>query len=223
MPRAPIYGRVNPGGAPLGVADYNVESPGPMSPSTPAPAIDPSSIMRKPNSTAAAPMTPTGLLGGGAYDPNNPFGNLSNTGRGNFGDIARGLIGKGGAAGAFDPNFLRNMLRRRAIMSAAARNRRSALLAHLVGADPTQSREALLNSDIESSGQLAGDLNNAELSGYQGYQDWIRSMFGNERGIDAQRQAQREAERAAQRGQLSGMIGELAGTVLPGFLPGRKP
>ena len=192
MPTAPIYGRV--GREPLGMASFDV---GPRA----APPISP--IPR--GNPLAGPLAPGSRP--------NPLSGLLTAGN-DYGAMIRSLIASGQGAGVFSPTFLRDMLRRQAIAGAGARGRRSVLLSRLAGADPYQSRQAMIDTDIESSGQLADALNNAELQGFGGYQEFIRSLLGGERGGEQARQLakmQAKAQREAQRGNFLGGLGGILG------------
>jgi len=153
------------------------------------------------------------------------FGNIVQKGAegGAYGRDVRGMIGKGQAA--FGPDYLRNFLRKRAMMNSEASRRRAFNLSRLAGLDPFQQRQALLDENQGASRDLVSGLNEADMAGASGYQDWIRKLFMGERGNE-QQQAQLRLQGQIQAQNQPNFLGELAGIAggkaLDYFIPTRK-
>jgi hypothetical protein len=153
------------------------------------------------------------------------FQTLMNKGAegGAYGRDVRGMIGKGKAA--FGPDYLRNFLRKRAMMNSEASRRRAFNLSRLAGLDPFQQRQALLEENQGASRDLVSGLNEADLAGASGYQDFLRRLFMGERGNEqTQQQLRLQGQIAAQNqpnflGELAGMG---AGKALDYFIPTRR-
>jgi hypothetical protein len=149
---------------------------------------------------AAPPAAPSGGDPGGS--PINFFEGMA-PGRKLAGDI----INRGGAAGAFGPYFLRNMLRKRALANADAQRRRMSVTSTMYGLDPAQARVAAIEAENNANAGLAGSLNDAEMTGLQRYQDYVMQLLTGERGMAEQQRMQdkqRKAAEAAGWGSLAG-------------------
>lgn len=159
-------------------------------------------MLQRPQTPQAAPQA-------------SPGGGLSS-----FADVmgySRDLINRGGQQGAFGPSYLRNLLRRSAFRRAGNRRRRGDVLAGLQGLDPMQRRFQALEDERSASGQLAGSLNEADIQGGQGYQQFLQQLLGNERGVESSLFAAREADARARKNQggIGGFLGQVAGAALP--------
>lgn len=99
----------------------------------------------------------------------------------------------GSEAGFFNPfgsPELRNLIRSRILGAGSGRRRRAQLLAQLAGLDPEAQREALMDADLEASGQTAQQLTEAEMGLISSGQDWLRDMLEREREREAARRMQ---------------------------------
>lgn len=181
--------------------------PRPMGVAAPAPVAAPMAVGRP---TLGLP-TPGAPVAGAA--PKNPNDINSYT---SVQDYINHLLGQGGAAGALGPNYLRNLLRRRAIGTYGNQGRRSSTMAGLYGLDPAQARQAMLENDQSANAGLSSALNEADLAGASNYQQLLQSLLGSRFGQEnAYKQA--EAEKAANRGNFGSFLGQAVGTVLPGI------
>lgn len=135
---------------------------------------------------------------------------ISNT----YGNLIGGQINAGRAA--LGPDYLRNVLRRRALRGYFNQRRRGDVAARLYGLDPSQARAAAFQTEQGAAGNLTDALNNAELADQQGYQGYIRSLLTGERGREFQ-QAEAERERRSRRGTLGGFLGQAVGSFFPGI------
>lgn len=134
--------------------------------------------------------------------------------------FSRELIGQGLGRGAFGPSFLRDLLRKSAMRRAGGRRRRGDVLSGLVGLDPQQRRFQMLQDERDASGQLAGSLNEADIQGGQGYQDFIRQLFGAERQRAYDYRDKEDIRHDANRGGIGGFLGQVAGAGLGAFTGG---
>ncbi len=174
----------------------------------------------------ASPLTP----GAGDYSnvgPGDPGGYLSApySAEYPFPDVqslVRYLIRGGGQAGALQPDYLRNMMRKRAMANAAAQRNRGRLAGTLAGFRPDEQREAILSSEISAGSDLTNALNASELSGGQDYMDRIWSLLSGERGGESSLFNQRDLMRLQDELAGSGweqFLGQAAGSALGGLVP----
>jgi len=164
------------------------------------------------------------------YNPDDPYSFLRTERASTYPGVAARQIGEGGSQGYLGVNDprLRAMVRNRILQAGSARKRRAGLAGMLYGLDPYEQRNALMNADIESSGQQFGDLNAADLGLAMHDQDWIRQLFGKSLDYDlGQRRMGDEEARDArfqarehQGGGLGGYLGQAAGALTGGFLGG---
>jgi hypothetical protein len=131
------------------------------------------------------------------------------------------------AGGAYGPGYLRNKLRRSALQNAYGGRNRAGILARLSGMSAHGQRRGLLDAEIEGSRGVSQALNEADLQGASGYQDYIRNLLSGEResygGLLMQDRANEEAarqRRADSRNAALGAAGQLAGAGV-GYLSGR--
>ena len=165
-----------------------------------------------------------------SFDPQNPYSFLTGERAASFPGVQSRLIGQAGEQGFLGVNDprLRDLMRRRILSGGDARRRRAALMAQLAGLDPSQQRSALLDADIEASGQTAGELSDADLQLAMRDQDYARQLLGRSvdydlgiarMGQEEQRDA-RFQQRENQGGGFGGFIGQAAGALTGGFLGG---
>lgn len=144
--------------------------------------------------------------GQSSWDPNQPFANVPDLQSG-----IRELLAHGGAA--FGPDYLRNILRRRALLSARNQRHRGGILSQLAGLDPWQAQQAMVTGDQQASGDQANALNEADLQGAQGYQQWLQNLLSSERGGEMGT-LDRQASERFQRSQRPSFLGQLGGSAL---------
>lgn len=183
-----------------------------------------------PNVPAAGPSS-GGVWGGGLRDrlrqiqshqPGHMPGSLDDI-NGTFlslTDLQKFLIGQGGKAGALGPDYLRRALRARALQARAGQQRRSQILAHVLGLDPNQQRVAMVNADIQGGHDLTNSLNEADLAGLSSYQNMIRSFIDQGYSSeDAQRAARwAKQQQDSQHGGWGQFLGQAAGAAAAAFL-----
>lgn len=92
------------------------------------------------------------------------------------------LSGGTGGNAAFSPSYLRDATRRSILTNASSQNRNAGIGASLFGLDPMQKRAALAESGRNASAGVSGALNNADLAGLSGHQDFIQRLLSGERG-----------------------------------------
>jgi hypothetical protein len=125
-----------------------------------------------------------------------------------------GALGGAQGMGYFDPAgspYLRAVLQRRARRSADAMRRRGSVMSRLLGLDPYQQRQSMLDTERMASGTTANALNSAQENELMGTQDWMRGLLGTERGYQEQRRA---------RGGWQSMLGQLLGMGAGAFTGG---
>lgn len=128
------------------------------------------------------------------------------------------LIGEqiqGGRA-ALGPDYLRSVLRTRALRSYMNQRRRGDVLSRLYGLDPAQARAAAFNTEAGATNNLTNSLNESELADAQGYQNYIRGLLGGQQNQEFQI-GQMERQRRANRGTLGGFLGNAVGGLIPGI------
>lgn len=211
-----------------------------------APGVAPAAAVSAPAAAAAAPAAPPSslspylqhLLGpdalarlhpaaavpGGPAAEGDSQGYLGDIGAHFPGlqDLARYLIGQGGKEGVFSPHYMRNAIRRRALTNAESQRNRTDVLSRILGLDPNQRATALTDADIAANQGVSGALNEADMADLQQYMGLIQSLFGSERGGEANLFQQREQNRFAKSQQpsfLHQLAGGLVGSI-PAFFGG---
>lgn len=149
---------------------------------------------------------PNPAPGGSAWDPNQPFANVPDLQSG-----IRGTLASGGAA--FGPDYLRNILRQRILSTGRNQRRRGDILSRLAGLSPMEQRQAMLEMDQQASGETAGALNQADLQGAQGYQDWLQRLLSGERQGEMGTLNQ-QADQRFQRSMRPSFGGQLLGSAV---------
>lgn len=139
-----------------------------------------------------------------------------------YGNRIKDLLGSGFDQGVFSPTYLRNMLRQHAISNYGGGQRRQQVMAQLLGLDPSSARALLQQGEISGTHDLTGALNDAELQGYGGYQQYLQQLLGGERGFEQQKQIAAMQAKAQRDAQHQGFLGGLGG-IIGGFLPGLGP
>ena len=161
-------------------------------------------------------------------DPTSPSA-FTNAAGGPNTNIATGTINSANSAGLFDPNgspAIMAALRRSALRQARNRTRQSAVSSRFFGLDPTQARQAAVDTNREVSGQLADTISGGHLQETLGNRDWARGLFGSQLGNEnamAMAQFQAEQQRKlleAQQGTFGGYLGQLVGTGLGAYTGG---
>jgi len=132
----------------------------------------------------------------------------------------RGLLSNSG--GAFTPNYLRDLMRKSAFQRSKNMRRRGDVLSRLAGLDPMQQRQAMIDLDREASSGLSGALNEADIQGGQGWQQFMMGLLRSERGDEQQRARDREQREweESQGGGIGGFLGGALGTGLGAFTGG---
>ena len=139
-----------------------------------------------------------------------------------YGAQARGMIGGAQQAGFFNPMGspqIMEQTRRNALRNSDNARRRSALLSRLMGLDPNQARVAAVNQDAESSRSTQDALQGAQLQQSLGNQDWFRSLFSGQLGLEQQKALAKYMQQL-QGGGAGAALGSLLGTGAGAFLGG---
>lgn len=149
------------------------------------------------------------------FDPDDPLSGFPN-----LQIPIQNLIAEGGRQGVFTPDYLINLLRRRALGNADAQRARTRTLAGLSGLDPIQYRGALLDADIAANSEQVRALNEAELQGGLGYRDVILDLLRRERGFGEAAEQANIGRRfqEEQSGGFGGFLGSLLGLGGGAFL-----
>lgn len=150
------------------------------------------------------------------WDPNNPFANVPDLQSG-----IRAMLAHGGAA--FGPNYLRDILRKSAFLRQKNQLHRGDVLSRLAGLDRMQQRQAMVDTERQSGSDLTDALNNADIQGAQGWQQFLQSLLGSERGGESsgfQQRDQFNREQAARGGGLGDFLGGAIGTGVGAYTGG---
>jgi hypothetical protein len=112
--------------------------------------------------------------------------------------------------------------RRYAVRNARNQRRRGSVLASLVntGGNPYLEQSALLNNERDTNQGVSDYLNNSQFQEQQGNLDFLRSLYGQERGYEEQRGAEDRARREARRNMIPSLLGGLVGQGAGGFVGG---
>lgn len=173
-------------------------------PATPTQYLNTIGALR-PAATTAAAVDP---------NPNDPF------------TIIRNLLGGANTAHggmALGPDYIRNLLRKRAMLTARNQRQRGAVRSRLFGLDPFAARQEMLDTERNASSNQANALNEADIQGGMDYRQLLASILGGERGYQnagiQQRYAAGEARGMKPHG-LGGFLGQVGGAALGGLFGG---
>lgn len=139
----------------------------------------------------------------GGFDPNQPFANTPDLQGG-----IRSLLAGGGKA--FGPDYLRNLLRQRALMTAHNQRRRGDILSRLAGLDPMAQRQAMMDFERQSGSDLSRSLGEADLAGGQNWQQFMMDLLRSERGGE-QSLSQQKQQQQWEQSQRPNFLGQLVG------------
>lgn len=177
-----------------------------------SPGLYGSTPMPMPAVAAAPAAAPSAT---GFFDPNQPFANAPDLQGG-----IRSLLAGGGKA--FGPDYLRNLLRQRALMTAHNQRRRGDILSRLSGLDPMAQRQAMMDFERQSGSDLSRSLGEADLAGGQNWQQFLMDLLRGERGGEMQtlnQQAQNRFDASQRPNFLGQLVG--AGTGIASSFVGR--
>lgn len=172
-------------------------------------------------------MNPTGP----GFDPNNPFAGSYNRPLNTTEDIMGYLLrqnAQGGGFGAQGDPRITQMLRSQALQDATAQGRSARLgLLGRSSVDPSTFGYQSLMSDLNSQGQVANAMNQAQLQQALSAQDWYRNLFSgsamgtqgfqNQGLLAAQQEAYaKDARKKNPLGQIAQIGGQLGAAALGG-------
>lgn len=153
-----------------------------------------------------------------AMTPLYPVNTLTPTQQGAAG-IGKGAVAGAAGAGVFDVGgspILRNLLRRHAMRSARNRMRSAGTLNRLIGADPMQARQNLIDVNRENTGQVAGSLGEADLAMGQQQNQFLQGLLGHQMDSEEARRQWDEAHKS----RVGAWLGQLLGTGVGAFAGG---
>jgi hypothetical protein len=117
-------------------------------------------------------------------------------------------------------------VRRGALRRSAARRRSGSVMSRLAGLDPMTARFAQVQTEGDAGGQMAGDINEAQLGQMLGGQSFKRGLFNQQLGFEQQEKMARlqaklqaDAEKRARGGfgrQALGLGGRVAAAYFTG-------
>lgn len=137
--------------------------------------------------------------------------------------LSRGVVTDASRAGLYDPlgsPVLRARRERAALRRGRSRRQSAMTLARLLGLDPMQMRQVLLDTDRSMADQTSDFLGQADLEEGIAGRDFARGQLGRERDYAENRYLAEQARKEREGGGFGSFLGQAAGLGIGAFTGG---